>query len=311
MQVLRSKWLTTAFVGILGALLGAIAVVLVLSSVASTSEPLPDLPVAAAPKGKPAADNDLDVRGSAETTLRDLSVHDLEGQRVLHVEELAAVLDLASLRKHVVKISRGRVRGVDVLLRRGASGRVSLAEVLGRSGDSKPSPADSSELALGPFVVRDARLRVVVTGRPIVFQLERATVRITRAAADSAPKIFLSDLHGRMVEPDPLPQPLRIVGGEGVVNLARDPLVDLRTRVCIGGGELRMRIELPDRQKPVKLRAEAEGFTGKAALFALGLVARFKDEKIELEEGTVPLPEGPDCSRAEGRQLKEELDDKR
>ncbi len=86
-------------------------------------------------------------------------------------------------------------------------------------------------------------------------------------------------------------QPVRIVGGEGVIDLARQPLVDLRTRVCVGGGELRIHVGVPDRKQPILLRAEAEGFTGRAAMMGLGLASRFKDEKLSLERGPVLVKE--------------------
>jgi hypothetical protein len=252
-----------------------------------------------------------DLRGTAEARLRNFEIHDLQGHRVLHVDHFGAELDLEDMQKRVVRLTQGRVRGVDVLLRRGESGRISLAEVLGRDPEKKKAePGEPRELALGPFQIENAQLRVALGARPITFKIDRAQVRITRKLDEKAPKIFLSGIHGHMADPNPLPQPVRIVGGEGVVDLARDPLVDVRARVCIGNGELRMHVGLPDSRQPVNLRAEAEGFMGKAAMMALSLAAIIKDEKITLHDGSVQVAEAGDCSRSEGRELKRELKEK-
>jgi hypothetical protein len=68
-----------------------------------------------------------------------------------------------------------------------------------------------------------------------------------------------------------------------------------------------LHVGLPDSRQPVKLRAQAEGFMGKAAMMALSLAAIVKDEKITLHDGAVKVTEAGDCSRSEGRELKREL----
>ena len=301
--------ISIALAGVFGVLLGAAATLLLLTHAPFSSEPLPALPQ---PPGKSNGNrkDTPDLRGTAEAKLRNFEVHDLQGRRVLHVDHFSAELDLEDLQKRVVRLTEGRVKGVDVLLRRGDSGRISLAEVLGRDRQKKQTdPGDERELALGPFQIEDARLRVAVGSKPITFHIDRASVRITRKLDDKAPKIFLAGIHGHMSDPDPLPQPVRIVGGEGVVDLARDPLVDVRARVCIGNGELRLHVGMPDSQQPVNLRAESEGFMGKAAMMALSLAAIIKDEQMTLLEGPVKVDAEGDCSRAEGRELKRELKD--
>src|SRR5690606_4809058 len=99
----------------------------------------------------------------------------------------------------------------------------------------------------------------------------------------------------------PLPQPIRIRGGRGVIDLASDPLVDLRARICIGGGELRVQVQIPERRGPIRLRVDAEGFSARSALVALNMVAKFKD-RLEITKGTVEVAEKFDCTRAEGRE---------
>ena len=103
-------------------------------------------------------------------------------------------------------------------------------------------------------------MTVAVGARPVVFQIDRAVIQVQKKLGESAPKIFLSEIHGYMADPDPLPQPVRIHGGRGVIDLEGHPLVDLRTRVCIGGDAMRVHIEIPERQGPVQLRVDADGF---------------------------------------------------
>jgi hypothetical protein len=110
-----------------------------------------------------------------------------------------------------------------------------------------------------------------------------------------------------MAEPDPLPQPVRIHGGRGVIDLAGEPLVDLRARVCIGGSEMRVRVEIPERHGAVRLRVDAEGFSGRSALLALNLVTKFK-ERLEISSGTAEVSEPYDCTRAEGRESRQRVD---
>ena len=106
--------------------------------------------------------------------------------------------------------------------------------------------------------------------------------------------------------PDPLPQPVRIHGGRGVIDLAGHPLVDLRARACIGGDELRVHIEVPERQGPVHLRVDADGFSARSARVALNLASRAK-ERLDVSSGPVEVTEPFDCTREEGKAVRERV----
>jgi hypothetical protein len=258
---------------------------------------LPALPEpAAAVSGKrdPGAPQ---LTGKSRTTISDFSIEDPEGNKVLIAKEIGAALDLVALASHLIRMPSGHARSVTVLLRRGKSGRVSLAEALGKR---EPGENSGNALAIGPLEIDDARITVAVTERPVVFQIDRAVVQVQKKRGESAPKVFLSGIHGHMADPDPLPQPLRIRGGRGVIDLAGDPLVDLRARVCIGGSEMRVQINIPQRHGPVNLRVDADGFSARTARIALNMVSKSK-ERLQVSSGPVEVTDKYDCTRAEGR----------
>ena len=66
---------------------------------------------------------------------------------------------------------------------------------------------------------------------------------------------------------------MRIRGGKGVIDLAKDPLIDLRVRVCIGGSELRVRFDLPEQKRAANLGLDAEGALAHVAVMGLNLAA--------------------------------------
>lgn len=244
----------------------------------------------------------LQLEGKSRASISNFSIEDPEGHEVLQAKEIGAALDLEALASHLVRMPTGHARGVHLLLRRGKSGRVSLAEALGkREGAEK----GESLLAIGPLAIDDARVDVAVNERPVAFQIDSAKVQVQKKRGDAAPRVFLSGIHGYMADPDPLPQPIRIRGGRGVIDLAGDPLVDIRARVCIGGGELRVQIEIPERHGAIRLRVDAEGFSARSALVALNMVSKFK-ERLEVTKGPVEVSEPYDCTRAEGREARRE-----
>jgi hypothetical protein len=244
------------------------------------------------------------LEGAARAVITKFSIEDLDGFEVVSAKEIAAGLDLVALGAHTIHMPSGHASGVTLLLRRGKSGRVSLAEALGKreaSGDKS-----GSVLAIGPMQISDTRMTVAVGERPVVFMIDRAQVQVQRKLGESAPKVFLSNIHGYMADPDPLPQPVRIHGGRGVIDLAGQPLVDLRVRVCIGGDEMRVRIEIPERQGLVNLRVDAEGFSARTARMALNMVSKSK-ERLEVSSGPVEVSEPYDCTRAEGKAARERV----
>jgi hypothetical protein len=299
----RGTWLGWIGGAVLGVLAGA-AAALAFSTPSARGGPLRALPrPSAVVAGKPDAKRPQ-LQGKSRTVISNFAIDDLEGHEVLSVKEVAVGLDLDALGAHLVEMPGGHARGVTLLLRRGKSGKVSLSEALGRrdaKGDNRGTALD-----IGPLQISDAEMTVAVSERSVVFQIDRARVQVQKQLGEAAPRVFLSDIHGYMADPDPLPQPVRIHGGRGVIDLAGHPLVDLRARVCIGGDELRVHIEIPERQGPVQLRVDAEGFSARTARVALNMVSRAK-ERLEVSSGTVEVSEPYDCTRAEGKEMRKRV----
>lgn len=295
----RNTLLGLAGGAVIGILIGG-AAVFAYNSPGSAGDELAALPTpSTVSKGK-RDPKSLQLEGKSRAVISNFSIEDPDGNEVLQAKEIGAALDLEALASHLVRMSSGHARGVHLLLRRGKSGRVSLAEALGkREGEQK----GENQLAIGPLEIDDARVDVAVNERPVAFQIDKAKVQVQKKRGDAAPRVFLSGIHGYMADPDPLPQPIRIRGGRGVIDLAGDPLVDIRARVCIGGGELRVQIEIPERQGAIRLRVDAEGFSARSALVALNMVAKFKD-RLEVSKGAVEVTEPYDCTRAEGREAR-------
>ena len=242
----------------------------------------------------------MQLGGDLQTVVRSFSLDDQEGNTVLTVERLTAAVDLDGLKRGIVRMPHGTARGVKVLLRRAESGHVSLSDALRNSTD-EPTPGKSPmHLNIGPLDVSDATLTMAMGDKPIVIHVDRATLRVQRTAQDPAPKVFLSDIRGQLVKPDPLPDGVRIRGAEGVVDLIGGPLVDLRTRVCLGQSEMKLRVVVPQRKTRTEITVDPSGPLGMAGLFALNVVSKAKSEKLAVGRGAVPLADGFDCGDTNG-----------
>jgi hypothetical protein len=298
----RSTWLGWVGGTAVGVLIGG-GSALLFSMPSSHVGALPALPSPTETTGKQDA-KATQLAGRARAVIHDFSIEDLDGHKVVSAKEIVGVLDLVALGAHTVHMPSGHARSIALLLRRGKSGRVSLAEALGKreGGGDK----GNNVLAIGPMQIVDTRMTVAVGERPVVFQIDRAVVRVEKKLGESAPKLFLSGIHGYMADPDPLPQPVRIHGGQGVIDLAGHPLVDLRARVCIGGDEMRVQIEIPERQGPVHLRVDADGFSARVARMTLNMVAKSK-ERLDVAKGPVAVPEAYDCTREEGKESRDQV----
>jgi hypothetical protein len=248
------------------------------------------------------------LRGDVETVLRAFELEDLQGHTVLRVDKLSAFVDLDAMRRGIVRMPRGHASHVKLLLRRGESGRVSLSEALHGSSDEPKREKSTTRLNIGPLVVEDVDMKVDMGDKPVRIHVSHARVRVQRTPDDLAPRIFLSDIHGNLAEPDPLEQPIAIRGGEGVVELAGGTLVDVRTRVCIGASEMRVRIEMPERHTQVHMTVDSEGPLAKAALMGLGIASKKKSEKLAVDAGSVRVSEPFDCSRDAGKALRERME---
>jgi hypothetical protein len=290
-----------AFV-VAGSVLGGV----ILGAVAVLSVPLVMRDEAAAPaleEPKPPVgtkDGQLPkMGGDMSTVMRSFTLRDFEGQKVLEVDRLSAFVDLDAMRRGLVRMPRGTVSDVKVLLRKGKSGRVSLSDAL-RNTTEKPTPGKSDTLLeIGPLSVKDAELTIAMGDTPIVVHVDEAVLRVQRTPSDEAPRVFLSGIRGKLLKPA-LPQDVTIRGADGIVDLIGGPLVDLRTRVCIGESEMKLRVVVPERKERTEITVDPSGPLGYAGLFALNVVSKVKSDKLSVGQAPVEVKEGQSCSSSAG-----------
>jgi hypothetical protein len=131
-----------------------------------------------------------------------------------------------------------------VTLYRDQTGKLSLTHALRESpaplkpGIDTPPKGKSKDgawlIEIGPVRVEDATLTIAFTKKPVRIHVESAIITVRRRSEDSAPHIYLEQVRGEMLEPKPLPHPVRIAFAEGLVRLEGEPLVDVSARTCIG-----------------------------------------------------------------------------
>ncbi len=306
----RHRWLLILGCLLGGALLGVVS--LTLAPLWSRSDS--QTPALAGPVthvGGASRKDGPKVGGSLFTTIKEFTLEDPEGNMVLKVAKIGGFLDLDSFGDaRAIRMPRGKAEDVELLLRRGPSGRVSLSEAF--RGNSEPHEPKKGQggmpLNIGPLEVTNVKMTVAMGKTPIIIHIDRAIIRVQRKVTDLAPRIFLSEVHGHMAKPDPLPQPIAIEGASGVVDLAGDPLVDLRARVCIGDSEMRIRIEMPERREKVQLTVDAFGPAATSALVALNAVSLFKSDKIGVGNGAVAVDEPFKCTRERGEKKRSRMD---
>jgi len=306
----RRLWPLALGCTVVGVLLGAILVIAAPLFVHRRAQ-APPLPQPRKHIAGRAQSDGPNVSGNLFATIKTFTLEDPEGHTVLRVGELGGFVDLDAMgNSELVHMPRGHARDVELLLRRGPSGRVSLSEAF--RGNSEPHEPKlkrgGTALQVGPLQVKNVKLTVAMGKSPVVIQIDRAVVRVQRKRSDLAPRVFLADVHGTLVSPDPLHQPIAIEGAEGVIDLAGDPLVDMRVRVCIGDSELRIRIEMPERQTQVRMTVDAHGALAGSALLALNVVSMFKADKLGVSSGPVSVDEPFDCTRSKGRARRAVMD---
>jgi hypothetical protein len=291
----HGRWWVAVLCGLGGILIGILAVAIypmvAQRRAQAAALPAPEPMTGSSQAGLPK------LAGDVQTLVRSFALEDLDGNTVLKVDRLTAFVDLDAMRRGLVRMPRGHASHIQVLLRRGKSGRVSLSEAVRATREPPERHKSPTRLDIGPLQIEDVDMTVDMGGTPIVLHVDRARIRIQRNPDDLAPRVFLSHVHGRMVKPQPLPRPISIRGAEGLVKIEGGPLVDLRARACLGNSELRLRIELPERRTRTHMTVDADGPLANAALLALGLVSRIKDDKLAVDYGDVEVAGKADCSR--------------
>jgi hypothetical protein len=303
--------MTIVLGALFGVFIGALAM-WILPLLGHQRGPPPSLPLPARITGsaRSARSSAPQLSGDMQTVVRSFSLDDLEGNTVLQVDKLSVFVDLDAMGNGILRMPHGRASHVKLLLRRGSSGRVSLSEAIRGSTEAPGQHTSSNRLDIGPLNVDDVQMTVAMGATAVVIHVNHAQLRVQRTNNELAPRIFLSEIEGYLQKPDPLHQPITIRGGEGVVRLEGGPLVDVRARACLGASELRLRIVVPERHAQTHMTVDAEGALAHAALFALGIAADLKSDKLAVETGSVQVKQPYECSRATGNDARAQMDER-
>lgn len=282
------------------------------------------MPEGGAPGGEveeaPAVNVFSAIGGTAVIGLRNFTMRDKRDRQVLRIKNLTGEVNLDELQRGIYRVSHATIEGAEITLHRDKGGELSITSALReeprpvkRALYVPPEEEPKGEdwlIDVGPVSVRDSILTLGFTAKPVRFYIERAKAMVRRTAEDEAPKIYLHDVQGRMLEPDPLPKPVRIAQASGIVRLGGAPMVELTARTCVGNAELRVHAVVPARKKPVRLTVDSAGIGGALGRMGLKIAARRKEEKLQFQHGPVKIDGGPGCEyeKGERRELKAEND---
>jgi hypothetical protein len=241
------------------------------------------------------------IWGRAYFGVSNFKLNDQQGRTVIKVKNLRGNFNLDKLRTGVYRGSVRKAEEIDLWLYRAPSGEVSLAEAFGTT----PTPVKRDlglevplgdwAMEVGPVRVSRTRLHIMMTDTPVVIELEDATVYARQRPGETAPKIFITEARARMVEPKPLPNPIRIPYATAVVALSGKPLVDLTAVACVNREPLRVRVVVPTKVSRVFITANAESVSGGLGLMGLKIAGEIEKE-LEVKSGPVKVKTEPDCS---------------
>jgi hypothetical protein len=245
----------------------------------------------------------LALGGFAGLALDHFSVRDKQNRHVLRVRQLRMSIDMDATKRGVVHISKGHIRGAAITLYRDETGKMSIANAF-ETGDPKAEPSDSAEeepqdegwlIDAGPITLRSVVLTLGFTAKPVKFRIDHAKMHVRKNAESSGPLIYLDHIRGAMLEPSPLPNPVRIAHARGVVRVNGHPMVDMVAQTCLGTSELRLRAVVPSQKKPVELTGDSAGAGGLIGRMGLLITSKAKSEKVHYTHGAVKLEGGPGC----------------
>jgi hypothetical protein len=264
---------------------------------------------AGADGGSPHVDDDdgpsIGLGGIARISVQHVSVTDKQNRKVLFVKRAHTALKLAAMQDGTFRVPSGRVEGAKVTLYRDKEGKISLASAMQSAPPSvrrslslppleKPESGNWA-MEVGPIEVRDAILTIGFTNKPVRFRIDRGTVHVRQGPGDEKPSIYLDHIEGAMIEPSPLPKPVRIAYAKGIVRLGGSPMVELVARACLGLSEIRLRAVVPARKQRVQITADSFGIGGALGRMGLKIAGKKKSEKLEYHRGAVQLNAGLGC----------------
>lgn len=245
----------------------------------------------------------LGLDGRARLALDHFAITDKQHRHVLRVRHLHATLDMSSMKHGDVHLTRGRIEGAVIALYRDKTGKMSIANAFRKDPPPAERPERSEEEAegpgwvihAGPIMMKDVVLKLGFTDKPVIFHVDHGTMHVRKTREDSAPIIYFDHIRGAMVEPSPLPKPVRIAHAKGVVRMKGRPMVEMVAQTCLGTSELRLRAVVPARKKPVQLTGDSAGAGGLLGRMGLLIASKSKSEKISYTHDAVKIEGGPGC----------------
>lgn len=241
------------------------------------------------------------IWGRAYFGVSNFKLNDQQGRTVLKVRALRGNFDLNKLRTGVYHGSIQKAEEIDLWLYRAPSGEVSLAEAFGTTPQPVKHnlglevPLGDWALEVGPVKVGKTRLHIMLTDKPIVIELEDATVFARQRPGEKAPKIFIQEASAKMIEPQPLPNPVPIPYATAVVALSGKPLVDLTAVACVNREPLKVRVIVPTKVSRVFITADAGSVAGGLGIMGLKIAGKIEKE-LEVATGPVRVRSEVDCS---------------
>jgi hypothetical protein len=241
------------------------------------------------------------IWGRAYFGVSNFKLNDQQGRTVLKVKTLRGNFNLDKLRTGVYRGSVRKAEEIDLWLYRAPSGEVSLAEAFGttpqpvRADLGLEVPLGEWTMEVGPVLVSRTRLHIMLTDTPIVIELEDATVYARQRPGEKAPRIFIEDATARMLEPQPLPNPVPIPYATAVVSLGGKPLVDLTAVACVNREALKVRVIVPTKVSRVFITADAGSVAGGLGVMGLKIAGKIEEE-LQVKTGPVNVGSDVDCS---------------
>ena len=248
----------------------------------------------------------LGLDGRARLALDHFANTDKQHRHVLRVRHLRAAVDMSAMKKGDVHVSRGHIEGAEITLYRDKTGKMSIANAFRKSEPPEEHPeaseAEKEEgqgpgwvIHAGPIILKDVVLKLGFTAKPVSFRVDHGTMHVRKTFDDSAPIIYFDHIRGVMLEPKPLPTPVRIAHAKGVVRMKGRPMVEMVAQTCLGSSEMRLRAVVPARKHPVELTGDSAGAGGLLGRMSLLITSKVKSEKITYEHDAVKIEGGPGC----------------
>lgn len=170
-----------------------------------------------------------------------------------------------------------------------------------------PPPPPPLRVEGGPFIVRDAIVNLEMGARPVRIAIHRAKLALS-TRQEGGRRIRVWDVTGRILEPDVLPLPIRIVEAEGVIRIGYGELVDLTARVCVGRGEIRTRVVMPARRHPLEMTVDSRGMLGAMGRMGIFIAAGHAPDRLVATTGEIEMEAGDHCTRVDARLEDEEAE---